>query len=339
MENVMVKEHLRIGNFVHDDIKHVLLCGDKGYIKYCGLTMTSMLISNPEANFEIHLVCDDIDKKDYKKLEETSGRFNVNINIYKLNSDIISSLIGSVNKNLHISVATFFRLVAFNLLHEVTEKLLYMDSDIMVVGDISEFWKCNLSDREYAVVVKDVLEGYHKQRIKVNKYFNAGIVFVDLKKWNNSNFTNICIENIKKYHYEYMDQDALNVVLQGKCTFLHKEYDFICDLGEEIDKVTKPSMADIIPNDVRIIHFCGRSKPWCSWVRDFRIVKKYMEMLKSSSWSDTPVYTVADCNDKRFRYKYAHMAAKAAFKEGRYFEGIRYYNCYLMYKVQYMLVQ
>lgn len=162
-------------------------------------------------------------------------------------------------------------------------------------------------------------------------------MFVDLKKWNDNNFTSVCIENIKKHHYEYMDQDALNVVLQGKCTFLPKEYDFICDLGEEIDKVTKPSMADIIPNDVRIIHFCGRSKPWCSWVQDFRIVKKYMEMLKASSWSDTPVYTITDCNDKRFRYKYAHMAAKVAFKEERYFEGIKYYNCYFMYKVQYML--
>lgn len=334
---MMVRERLSIGDFDYADTKHILLCGDVGYIKYCGLTMTSIFMSNPQQHFEIHLVCDDVEEKDYKKLEETSGRFNVNINIYKLNYDVISSLIGSVNKSLHISVATFFRLEAFNLLHEVTEKLLYMDSDIMVVGNISAFWECNLSDREYAVVVKDVLEGYHKQRIKVSKYFNAGIVFVDLKKWNNSNFTNICIENIKKYHYEYMDQDALNVVLDGKCLYLPKEYDFICDLGEEIDKVTKPSMADIIPNDVRIIHFCGRSKPWCSWVQDFRIVKKYMEMLKASSWSDTPVYNVADCNDKRFRYKYAHMAAKAAYKEGRFFESIRYYNYYFAYKIQYML--
>lgn len=233
-------------------------------------------------------------------------------------------------------MAAFFRLVAFKLLHEVTEKLLYMDSDIMIVGDISAFWKCKLNDREYAVVVKDVLEEEHKQRIKVNKYFNSGIVFVDLKKWNNSNFTNICIENIKKYHYEYMDQDALNIVLDGKCLYLPKEYDFICDLGEEIDKVNKPSSADIIPKDVRIIHFCGRSKPWVSWVQDFRIVKKYMEMLKVSSWSDTPVYAVSDCNDKRFRYKYAHMEAKAAYKEGRYLESIKYYSCYFIYKIQYM---
>lgn len=188
-----------------------------------------------------------------------------------------------------------------------------------------------------AIVVRDVLENSHKKRINVEKYFNSGVIFVDLKKWNDNNFTSVCIENIKKYHYEYMDQDALNVVLQGKCTFLPKEYDFICDLGEEIDKVTKPSSADIIPKGVRIIHFCGRSKPWCSWVQDFMIVKKYMEMLKASSWSDTPIYTVSDCNDKRFRYKYAHMAAKTAFKEGRYWEGIGYYNCYFMYKILYML--
>lgn len=150
-KDMMVREYLSIGDFDYEDTKHVLLCGDVGYIKYCGLTMTSIFMSNPKHHFEIHLVCDDVNETDYRKLEETSSKFASKINVYKLNHSVVQSLVGNVNKNFHISVAAFFRILGFSILGKYIDKVLYLDSDIMVTGDIGRFfgggqqflYKCN----------------------------------------------------------------------------------------------------------------------------------------------------------------------------------------------------
>ena len=42
-----------------ENTKHILLCGDKNYIKYCGVTLTSILLSNPDESFTFHIFCDD----------------------------------------------------------------------------------------------------------------------------------------------------------------------------------------------------------------------------------------------------------------------------------------
>lgn len=339
-----VQEHIKLGHYKYDDTKHIVLCGDKNYLKYCGITMTSVFVSNPQSYFEMHILCDDVGKDDLQKFEAVSCKYKVNINIYKLDTNLIEELAYGVDTTSHINVAAFFRIIAFNILKEKTDTILYLDADILVTGCVDDFWKLELNDKQYAIVVGDIIEEMFKKNmdnngIKLQRYFNSGVMFVDLIKWNENDYTDVCIENIKKYRYKFMDQDALNVVLDGKCLYFPKRFNYICDLGEIMNHVKRISSTDVVPDqvDARIVHFCGRSKPWHSWVKDFKIAQQYMDIQKQSQWKNNIYIRACDVKDKCYRYKYTRMEMKAAAKECRYMQMFGYAVAYMWYKMVYLL--
>lgn len=292
----------------------------------------------------MHILCDDISTADLQRFKSVCVEHQSVINIYKLDTKLIEELTQGVDTTSHINVAAFFRIIAFNIISAMTDKILYLDADIMVTGCIDDFWKATLNDKQYAIVVGDIIEEMFKKNMidngkKLERYFNSGVMFVDLIKWNAENYTDICIANIKKYRYKFMDQDALNVVLDGKCLYFDRKFNYICDLGQIMNHVKIISSVEAVPSslDARIVHFCGRSKPWHSWVQDFDIAKRYMALQKQSQWKDGIYIRACDIKDKCYRYKYKRMEMKAAAKEGRYFKMLFQLGAYMWYKLVYFI--
>lgn len=71
-----IKKEIVFGKCHLEDEKHVILCGDKEYIQYCGITLSSVILSNPNMNFVFNIFCDDVSDNDLEKLRETSEKFN-----------------------------------------------------------------------------------------------------------------------------------------------------------------------------------------------------------------------------------------------------------------------
>ena len=81
--------NLKQKNIEEENLKHILLCGDKNYVKYIGITLTSILLANKGCDFEFHIFIDSILEEDLSRLKLTAERFSVSINIYFINSDVI----------------------------------------------------------------------------------------------------------------------------------------------------------------------------------------------------------------------------------------------------------
>ena len=154
------------------------------------------------------------------------------------------------------------------------DTIFFMDSDIVVVGNLEELQffefdsarsyifpnKINtyLENKDllflYAVnhqFIDSDLDRLRKLGLQGNKYFNAGIMLINLKKWRDMNISKTLIDFAEKYNEQLIlwDQDVLNLVFNNKWG----ELDFSYNAFE----LTQMSILDY-----KIIHYTGSSKPW-----------------------------------------------------------------------------
>ena len=330
-QNEYVKEIISLG-LKQKNAKHILLCSSKEYIQYAGVTITSILISNINEKFNFHLFCISISESDLQKLKSTAEKFATEINIHILNEKVIEQFSQNMAGNDHVSVVTYFKFIGFAALNNIADKALYLDTDICVLDNkLVDFWKVDLNNKIAIVIGKP--EGDRTQkRLHIKQAFNAGVVFVDINKWNKNNLTCKCIEKACERVWPFLDQDILNIILDNKFISFDERYNYNFSLSYFIDHVDRPSKVPFNRQDATIIHYIGASKPWHTWIQCCQITKVYIEAKLQSEWKDMPLISPADI--KRQNYKYYHKAARVARKEKNYNECLNNYFKYAINKIK-----
>ena len=93
-------------------------------------------------------------------------------------------------------------------------------------------------------------------RLDINdKYFNAGVMVINFKKWKDENISQKLKDKVDKIkeNINYWDQDVLNSVINGKYFELPKELNHTVDFdGKKIE----------VSNQIKILHYSGKMKPW-----------------------------------------------------------------------------
>ncbi len=145
----------------------------------------------------------------------------------------------------HATKANYYRLYLSSILPAEIKKIIYLDSDVLILDDLMPLWTMKLEQPIAAVCEKD------EERISalgVNRYFNSGVMLVNLELWREQNVQNLFNELIltSKKMLKYWDQDILNIAFDNEFVELNAEWN------------TSPKNA-INP---RIIHFTGAHKPW-----------------------------------------------------------------------------
>lgn len=247
--------------------KDIVLCGDKNYIKHVGVTLTSILLVNDGSEFNFHIFCDDINNDDLFKLNLTAEKYNITINIYYLNINIIKKFSSNMAGHEHISVGAYFRFIAFGALYGICSNALYLDSDICVLDDrIKDFWNVELKDK--IAIVKEEAAGHpNEARLGVNQVFNSGVIFVDIDKWNKKILTEFCINKSLERIWPFLDQDVLNIALNGYLYSFPRRYNYGYNLSTIVNNEKIPSSVKFNKGDATILHFVGPSKPWHTWTK------------------------------------------------------------------------
>ena len=142
------------------------------------------------------------------------------------------------------------------------DKVLYLDVDIIVDGNISELWNTNIEEYVVAAVREESVEA-NEERLgipKNQKYFNAGVLLMNLKKIREEKFFEKIMNYLKK-NYEtilYSDQDVLNAVFYNTWLELDEKWNY-----HNYFVIRRNSKIELINLDTpRIIHYTGPIKPW-----------------------------------------------------------------------------
>lgn len=202
----------------------------------------------------------------------------------------------------HVSPVAIAKFRLGNILNDLP-KVLYLDCDILINGDLSELWETNLGDN-YGAFVKDIkpLLKYrqnHLQSLGISNhdaYFNSGVMLLNLGAIRRDRIEEKLFSYRKNGLNNFMDQDAINVVMGGKALQLDLKYNFLAPLMEEftLDDINRHYGQNLIGTELRnyetfkIIHFSSHIKPWNSsspfasdlW-REYlaNFIKKFSERL------------------------------------------------------------
>ena len=164
------------------------------------------------------------------------------------------------------SVEMYYRLIAQFVLPNDLSRALWMDADIVVLRDLSIFYNQCFED-SYYVVCEDGLNGkFNVDEIKLKlglnleqKYFNSGVLLMNLDELRKDTSIDAIFTYCQKYkdRIKYPDQDLLNVMYAHNVKYADwKKYNFQLHI---YDNSTQSN--DEI-EDVVILHYTGRVKPW-----------------------------------------------------------------------------
>lgn len=207
---------------------NVLYQFNEKYVPYAGVSIVSLLENNKLIDeVVIYVLVEDVSQKSMQKLKEQVEQYERKICfidtrelVEKMKTLGIPEYRGSYATNMKMFIADY--------IDESVDRLLYIDSDTIVCGDISPLITLDMKDKPIAMVL-DSLGNKHKQLIGLDKkdmYFNAGIILFDIKKWRQEECTQKILEHVKKVRSHYMspDQDLLNVVLYNNIMKLDIAY-------------------------------------------------------------------------------------------------------------------
>lgn len=171
---------------------------------------------------------------------------------------------GGVMVSEKVTQETYYRLLMMDYMPQEVERLLYLDTDIIVKGDISEFYGMPI-DTEFAAVCEDpcyIKPNPIKESVfsklsfsDSDHYFNAGVILFNLRrireKFSTDDFLDFAInrQDIITYH----DQDVLNYLFKGHVRWVPECYNCrICMYPNET--------RDRVLEEARIVHY--GPKPW-----------------------------------------------------------------------------
>lgn len=155
---------------------------------------------------------------------------------YKRNLHFI--LMPDINKEEDLGLAvvkhsgwffySYIKLYLDDYLPKNVERVLYLDSDVLVVGDLTELWEMDLQGNAAAGVIDCLGEEYYKTLGLGSEayYCNSGVILEDLKAWQKKKIGNRVREYCKENggYVFFMEQTAFNAGLQGNMLILHPKY-------------------------------------------------------------------------------------------------------------------
>lgn len=190
---------------------HVLLSGNNKI--FTGICLCSLsILKYTKVPVHIHIMTIEVPWHEEKKIPESSVNLLRNVvknksplsevSYYDVSEDLINDFKDSPNKNPAYTPGTLTRL--FLTRHINCDKLIYLDADTMCHMSLEEFAKVDISNAEIGVCLD------YMGRFWVKKdYFNAGVLYINMKKVKETNLFEKAIDLLKTTKYFFSDQTAL----------------------------------------------------------------------------------------------------------------------------------
>lgn len=174
----------------------------------------------------------------------------------------VAKEVDKLGEKLHLrdyyTKATYYRFFVPRLFPEY-DRGIYLDCDIVVLGDVSEMYFSDLGDNYIAGVSDDVIAScqlfidYAEKIIDVphETYVNAGVLLMNLKALRQADFEARFVELMNTRSFPVaQDQDYLNVLCHDKIKYLPRGWN------------VAPFPNNVHDYPLNLIHYKLNMKPW-----------------------------------------------------------------------------
>lgn len=235
----------------------VFFSTDDNYIPYLDVAIASLIANaSKEHNYRIVVLNTGLLKENVEKVKqrECDGFIIDFVDISKEVEHIKSHF-----KNVyHFSIVTYYRLFISSLFPQY-DKIVYLDCDLVVLGDVSELYNVELGENilgaipdQFVPITKE-FRTYVEEAIGVetSSYFSAGVLVINLDQFRKNRIEEQFVRLMVEYNFDVIDPDQayLNYLCRGKVRLLPNGW----------NKQSLPTESEGKKN---IVHYALYKKPW-----------------------------------------------------------------------------
>jgi lipopolysaccharide biosynthesis glycosyltransferase len=290
------------------DCIHIALAFDQNFITPFYVLLTSIFSNNDKNNLVFHTIAEGLDQKQKDDILSFVHQNNAEIFFYSIDIKLVQRFTLAA-ESPHITSATYYRLYFPELISIDIDYLLYLDTDIIVIGELGKLYQTAIGNFPVGAVA-DIKVGSRPDIGVENdgEYFNAGVLLINLKRWRLLRVTERAVKFLIAFPEKIIlaDQDALNNVFANNWYKLDKCYNITF---YDVPKHLRKKEFEYYLKDKVIIHYTTQNKPWLLTCTN-RLRYLYYYYLQRSPYKGLNVYA-----DERFRNQYQYKLIKRRLKE------------------------
>ena len=259
----------------------MVFAADNNYVPMLTTTLYSVLKNASVSSFyDVVVLEKDISEKNKGLMRSFFSRFG-NASLRFLDVSALMRAYNLQTSNEHISVETYYRFLIQQVLPGY-DKVLYLDADLIVTGDVAELFATELGDNLVAAAPDiDYLANlnlndgermaYTREVLGLKDpygYFQAGVLVLNTREMRALHPFERWLEIASEPKYIYDDQDILNAHCQGRVVYLDNSWNVMNDCGGRIKKLFTFAPAEVYDrfcaayDAPRVVHYAGFEKPW-----------------------------------------------------------------------------
>lgn len=266
---------------------------DDNFVKYTIVSLYSMMVNaSKEYQYRIHILNTDI-RDDMKQLAYEMQNEN-----FEIQFDDVTDYLKSINDKLplrdYYSKTTYYRMFIAEMYPEY-EKAIYIDSDTIVLGDISGLYEHDLGDcfvgaaRDQVMIQIGNYGDYVEKVLGIDrdKCFNAGLLLINCKQFRENFVLDQFIELLHQYNFVVtQDEDYLNLICKNHVLWLDQKWN-----SEVFGEIITPL------EEIQILHYIMVSKPW--HYEDCRLGEVFWKYAKETKVYEEIRQVLADYTDEQ----------------------------------------
>ncbi len=231
---------------------------DEAFVKCTIVSLYSMIQNASDAyQYRVHILHTDI-------TPETQARVSALQNDnFRISFDDVTDYLHSIAEKLplrdYYSKTTYYRLFIAEMFPDL-KRAIYIDSDTVVQGDISELYRTDIGDaylgacHEQAMVQVDEYGTYAERVVGVSRhnFFNAGMILINCEQFRQHAVLDQFFRYLHIYNFAVtQDEDYLNLICKDHVYFLDQRWN-----TEIFGEIPYPI------EEAKILHYIMVSKPW-----------------------------------------------------------------------------
>ena len=197
----------------------VFYAADENYLPFLGVALASLKAhASKERTYHVHVLSSGKLGDNAKKIKEMQTE-NIRVSFHDV-SERIEKIVNVLHCRDYYTPAIFYRLFIPDLFPQY-DKAIYLDCDTVLCADIAQLYDIDIKDNLIGAVADQAVAGvvafreYTKNALGINaeKYFNSGVITLNLKKLRKMNFFQTFFNVLSSYAFIVApDQDCLNLI-------------------------------------------------------------------------------------------------------------------------------
>lgn len=284
-----MNDDLNLYPIFNENSTAIVFSSSNYFVPYLTTAICSLVVNSvDEYTYDICVLHKDISTSNQKEISTFISKKNISIRFVDISSMKNLNKFKEVKIGGHLSIETYFRIL-IPIIFKNYKKALFLDSDIIILEDVQKLCEMDLGEYPLAATEESLLSGqmgpdgrkkdrYYSQFLgikDIDRYFQAGVLLINLESFRKNDYTTLLIKNSIEKHYHLADQDALNELFWNSYLQIDKSWNWTPLQKQMKNADYLLNMAPAIRErylstyNPKIIHFADRNKPWLDAEEDY----------------------------------------------------------------------